>query len=275
MKNIAVVTTFNDKGYQLYGKKMIQGFIDHWPKNATLYVYVEESVPTERADNVVYVDFNSAVPELMLFKDRHLDNPRAHGKEHLHDKFGKPLFTKKNKPKGIGFIWDAVRFSHKIYAITHAGLTCKEDLLFWLDADVRTFATIPPFFLEKILRDPIYTCYLGRVHKFTECGFVGYNLKHPMNAEFMKAMKHQYDSDKIFRMDGWTDCHVFDSVRERFEAQGMTNNNISRDLNIKEGHPFINSDLGQYMDHLKGDRKQTGKSHSHDLLVKRQEAYWK
>jgi hypothetical protein len=40
-------------------------------------------------------------------------------------------------------------------------------------------------------------------------------------------------------------------------------------------HPFINSDLGRYMDHLKGKRKSSGKSRSSDLKTARPEAYWR
>jgi hypothetical protein len=41
-----------------------------------------------------------------------------------------------------------------------------------------------------------------------------------------------------------------------------------------EGHPLINSEWGAYLDHLKGNRKNTGRSLPKDLKVKRQEAYW-
>jgi hypothetical protein len=42
-----------------------------------------------------------------------------------------------------------------------------------------------------------------------------------------------------------------------------------------EGHPLINSEWGAYLDHLKGDRKTTGRSKLSDLKVKRTEAYWR
>jgi hypothetical protein len=41
-----------------------------------------------------------------------------------------------------------------------------------------------------------------------------------------------------------------------------------------EGHPFINTDLGKYLDHLKGKRKEHGKSLALDLKIKREESYW-
>jgi hypothetical protein len=40
------------------------------------------------------------------------------------------------------------------------------------------------------------------------------------------------------------------------------------------GHPLINTKLGQWIDHMKGDRKTLGKSKSSDIMVKRKEGYW-
>jgi hypothetical protein len=41
------------------------------------------------------------------------------------------------------------------------------------------------------------------------------------------------------------------------------------------GHPLINTELGKYMDHMKGDRKSEGKSKKSDIMVNRTESYWK
>ena len=38
---------------------------------------------------------------------------------------------------------------------------------------------------------------------------------------------------------------------------------------------FVNSVLGRYMDHLKGDRKEVGASYADDLTSERREAYWR
>ena len=44
----------------------------------------------------------------------------------------------------------------------------------------------------------------------------------------------------------------------------------------KARHPFINSELGQYMDHMKGyDRKAQMSSKKRDLTTKQTHPYWK
>ena len=44
----------------------------------------------------------------------------------------------------------------------------------------------------------------------------------------------------------------------------------------KARHPFINSELGQYMDHMKGyERKAQMSSRKRDLTTKQTHSYWK
>jgi hypothetical protein len=83
-----------------------------------------------------------------------------------------------------------------------------------------------------------------------------------------------YTKDKIFSLKRWTDCHAFDTMvaehRKRASLQFY---------NINEGvpdsmHPFFNGPLGRYMDHLKGGRKEEGRSSDKDLVVTRTEEYW-
>lgn len=268
MRSFALVTTFNANGYHLYGKTMIQTFLKHWPKEVRLHVYAEGIQVEESGPNLIVCDLHSSCPDLVAFKQRHDTNLKAHGKANLG-------ITPKGKPIGLGFRWDAVRFAHKVYSICHAGQTVESDVLIWIDADTRTFADIDINFLESFIPESSYTCYLGRKGKYTECGFVTYNRRHPLHLEFLNLFKNFYDSDRIFELPEWHDSYVWDFVRKHFENQGMTNTNITENLNIKEGHPFINSPLGQFMDHLKGERKIVGKSLPSDLVVVRTEDYWR
>jgi len=55
--SITVITTFNSKGYEQYGKRMVEGFAQHWPKEIPLKVYYED-LPEDRTqqENIVWVD---------------------------------------------------------------------------------------------------------------------------------------------------------------------------------------------------------------------------
>ena len=77
-------------------------------------------------------------------------------------------------------------------------------------------------------------------------------------------------------MSEWNDCWVFDVTRQEVQAQHphWRQLNWSAGLVRGEGHPLINTAWGGYLDHLKGRRKDTGKSADKDLLRPRSESYW-
>ena len=172
---------------------------------------------------------------------------------------------------------DAVRFAHKVFALTHCALEIEGDVLFWLDADTVTFADVPMALLDQVLPENVYTSFLGRPHTYPECGFVGYSLTHPHHREFMEFWRQLYLDDSLFELPEWHDSFVYDMVRKTFEDKlsDFKSYNIAEN-DTPSDHPFINSVLGGYMDHLKGDdRKQMGKSPEDDLMIKRDEEYWR
>ena len=68
---IAVITTFPEKNYKVYGERMIDSFVAHWPSNIILHVYYEGSCPPDKGDRVKYVDLHQASPDLVAFKQKH------------------------------------------------------------------------------------------------------------------------------------------------------------------------------------------------------------
>jgi len=118
--------------------------------------------------------------------------------------------------------------------------------------------------------------YLGREKKFTECGLYGMNLGDPVTRLWLQEFQLAYDSGRLMTMSEWNDCWVFDITRQEVQAQHphWRQLNWSAGLVRGEGHPLINTAWGGYLDHLKGRRKDTGKSADKDLLRPRLESYW-
>ena len=268
-RSFAVVTTFNEDGHERYARHMIDSFVRHWPAGVTLYCFLESFRLADVAPNVRFLGLEESCPSLVAFKERHRDDPRAHGAERRSIEPGPG-----GKPIGIGFRWNAVRYAHKVYAVTHAGRTLSEDVMFWMDADTLTFEHVPYSFLEGLLPDGDYLCYLGRPH-FSECGFVGYNLRDPQNQAFMTRFQEFYDRDLVFSEAEWHDSFIFDVVRREFEQRGLIRSRNLTPANLTNDHAFINSELGNYMDHLKGkQRKRTGRSDAEQLEVAKSHPYW-
>lgn len=267
---IAVVSTFHKAGYDQYAKRMIKTFLENWPKDVTLYVYPEDHEVEERAENLVIRDLHSSCPDLVAFKERWKNDPKAVGKVPL----GPP--DRKGKQPGIGFRWDAIRFSHKIYAVCHAAANCDADVLYWMDADMVCHTPVPSHFFTQMAGPAVGLGFLGRPKKFTECGLYSMNLKDPATQEFLVEFKKAYDTGRLFTFQEWNDCWVFDEVRKEVKQRNpqWIWNDWCNGLITGEGHPLINSKWGAYLDHLKGRRKETGRSSKADLVKARPEKYW-
>lgn len=265
---ISVCTTFHQAGYEKYGKKMIQSFLTNWPADITLYVYAEDCVVEETAPNLVVLNLHEVSPELVKFKEKWRGVPKANG-----DVSADPIRSKR-KDSGKGFKWDAVRFSHKVYSIFHCAKICKTDILFWMDADMICHSPIDHRTVGKFCSLDIELGYLGREGKFSECGLYSMNINEPIVRKFLDEFQRMYDvaEQGIFELDEWHDSFVFDVVRKKFP---LKERNWSKGIITGEGHPLINSAWGAYLDHLKGDRKDLGRSKPKDLKVQRTEAYWK
>jgi hypothetical protein len=261
-----VITTFNEAGYKQYGQRMIQTFLQNWPQKVTLVVYAEDCEVIESAINLVVYDIGIA-DELTTFKTTWAGVSRANG-----DVSNDPVRNKR-KDSGKGFKWDAVRFAHKVYSIFHCARSISTDWLIWMDADTVCHSAITLADLDRLCPPDRDLCFLGRKYKYTECGLYAMNLGQQAVKTFLQMFQRYYDDAEhgIFTLDEWHDSFVFDAVRKQFNLNEL---DWSSHLITGEGHPLINCEWGAYLDHLKGARKDQGRSKRADLKVPRTEAYW-
>lgn len=263
--NYTVITTFNEAGYKQYACRMIDTFIANWPKEVRLHVYTENCLVEQRAENLSIFDLADESPSLMDFKARWKDVPKANG-----DVTADPVRSRR-KDSGKGFKWDAVRFSHKVYSIFHAAKHINTEWLIWMDADMVCHSPITKSTLDSLCPENYDLCFLGRQGKYSECGLYAIQVPTKNSQRFLKTFKSYYDQDQIFNLEEWHDSFVFDEIRR---VQPVRELDWSQGIIKGEGHPIINSAWGSYLDHLKGDRKFTGKSRARDLKIRRTESYW-
>ena len=271
-RKISVVTTFHQSGYDRYGSRMIDTFLKNWPSSIDLQVYAEQCQVSQTADNLKVIDYESHVPALTLFKQKWNNDPRANGQ------LAQGPADRKGKQPGIGFKWDAVRFSHKIYAVCDAAKRQQYDVIIWMDADTVCHSPIVMGDIDRLVPDSADIAFLGRKNKYTECGLYALNLQSTATRKFVDLFQDVYDyaESGIFTMAEWHDSWVFDQVRHDIAKSYPHWRQLdwSAGLITGEGHPLINSEWGAYLDHLKGDRKDAGRSLAKDLKVQRTEAYW-
>ena len=278
MSNITVVTTFHKPGLDKYGQRFLDSFAQKVDSQIKLLVYAENCKPIVQSNNIVVLDAVESLPKLNKFKQRWKDVPKANGIPPADIKARRPRDWHKE------FKWHAIRFANKVYAVFNA---CERstDWVVWMDADTFVHNEWSYKQFKKLLPDDKWLTYVGRgkgSQTWPECGFYGMNLKHPMCVKFLKEFERFYeDADNgIFELEEWHDSYVFGHILNQLRKIDNNVLDYSADMYLKEaktgggGHPLINTVLGTWIDHMKGDRKNTGKSLTKDIMVKRTESYW-
>ena len=275
MKSLTIVTTWGTKYWPTPVQAGLESTVKNWPGHAKILLYPDDMSQQLKLPRTEYYDLCKEQPVLKEFIERNKNNSRL----------------TKWQPQQYKFEYDAIRFSYKVFACIDAYQKTKPDMLWFLDADLVTFEKIPMSWLEHIIPDSAFTSYLGRPKKgFSETGYYAFNTNHKYANEFFKRWEQYYAEDLFFNIQkgflnhfpiaGYTDSFTFDAVRLEMEQAGKIKN---EDLNDgrwartrKARHPFINSELGQYMDHMKGyERKAQMSSRKRDLTTKQTHSYWK
>ena len=280
MQEITVVTTFHKPGLDLYGQRFLDSFAENVDKRIKLLVYAEDCSPVVNdTDQIIILDAKQVLPKLTAFKERWGNVPKANGIPPDDIKARRPRDWNKK------FKWDAVRFANKTYAVYDA---CERsnDWCVWMDADTYVHSDWTYEQFIKLLPDTSWITYVGRgkgSQTWPECGFYGLNLNDSVCKSFLDEFERVYEDAEhgIFKMEEWHDSYVFGQIVNQMKQIHPNVLDYSAEMYLKEaktgggGHPLINTVLGKWIDHMKGDRKNVGKSKSTDIMVKRKESYWK
>jgi len=288
---IKVLTSYKPGTWNDYAKRAVDSVLEHWPADTDVAVY-HEAQAQDIFDHprVQWLDAHEVQPALLDFKNKHKDDPIANGEiEEIPNGVRRPG----PMPTKGSFQWNAVRFANKVFCVTHAVKSSPGyDYIIWLDADTYSFRPMPKDFLEQLLPGDTMLTYLGRQNpdlkdggKDPECGFVGYNLNHPEIQNYNNEWENMYVTDDVFKLTlGWTDCSTLWHLSKLYQKEkNVKVNDIGYMKRVKGHHVFINSELGLYMDHFKGNRKISKKSAKNDFRPQQAEAtknlseldYWK
>lgn len=225
----SVVTTFSQRGYEVYGRRMIKSFARHWPEDVPLHVYFEGERPSDASERAVWHSLDDDVDRARFMREHRDDDPKDYRKR-------------------------PVQYSHKVWAVT----ACPRDAdnLIWLDADCETFADVTHDMLKGVCADPGQVgSFLGRpYHRHSETGFWSVRFNN-CGDDFLDELRRVYTSGDLFNLSELHDCMAFDFVRRRFERAGHRFKNLcpdARGLGV-----FEQSRLKDFIRHNKGpDAKQ-------------------
>jgi len=252
-RDIVVFTSMNENGWEVYGRRFLESFLLNWPAEVRLRIYAEGFTPDVENPRVEIVDFDRVVGTKILSLSKL--------KERVFQRAGIVAIP--------GYRHEVIKFSKKALVIAHEVRTASNNYSIWLDSDVISIRKISISNLVEICdvrNDDVFCSYLRRYGTHTESGFLGFNTRHPLAADFFDRYEQIYLSGGVFHLEGWTDCHVFDAVKALMVSFGFASS-FKEISALTCSHPFVNSPLGFFMDHLKGDRKSESSSRGSDYLI--------
>lgn len=264
MTRHAVVTGCPEAWWERFGLRFVESFIKHWPANVELHVCRDTDGRGPDDGRVQYHNRLKYSEGLRDFQARHALNRQAAGLEQRKGRHWKP----KALAEGYNWRYDALRFSNKVFSIEMVAGLVPRGRIYWLDADVVTFAAVDPAMLDRLLPEAFALSCLDRGQYHSECGFVGYNLDHPETVPFIEAFANLYAFDGVFDLAEWHDSWVFDWLRRARNVPAHCIPHYSRH------QPFVNSELGACMDHMKGGGKDVGRTKPQLMVAGHTHPYW-
>lgn len=235
-----ILTSFNESYWNEVAKETCLDLDKNWIKGSSILFYHELSnsvlsaSAAEFSNRVKWVDLYKETP-IQEFVTKWKFHPKANGEIK-------------------GFRNNAVKFVHKTFAIWHAAKQQKTGWLIWLDCDAIVRKQIDKEFEKRVFKDNIVVSYVGRPGKYSECGFLAFNLDNPKTHEFLNQWEELYVSGKFVELKETHDSWTFDYIRLEWDTPELfydLNRNTKTNKN-----PFNNSDIGPYFLHAKGDGKK-------------------
>lgn len=234
-----VVTSFSPAGAALYGRRMVQTYLEHWPIVRTpLVVYldapVKPSLPVEER-------WTRDLAEWVACMKRWRHDPVYHGVSTPERPLSKPY----------KYQWDVARFAVKPFVWRDAARRLGHGILTWFDGDTVTLRNVPPGFTAELLGDAD-VAFLGRGGMHPETGYVGFRV--PEALPLLEWCCQAYITDQVLDIPhGWTDCHVLRAglAAVAVKARDLTSHRYNGHSNIWPVSP-----LAPYMTHLKGKQKR-------------------
>lgn len=225
-----VVTTCNKEGFDKYGHRLLETW-KNWPNDSELFFYAEGFDVPETGGV-----FQKPLPsDLVTFKERYAHYEPA------------------------SYLFDVARFSNKVFAAIDALFDYK-GIGVWLDADCVTFEKIPATLIRDSLPKGDYMAMFKRAGMYTETGFWIMDCSHPQHQEFLMSWKDWYISHSFKTLSNWTDCETLDATVRKFEREKLIKTHSLSGEHEKNMHPMALSEIGKWIDHLKGNRKALGAS---------------
>jgi hypothetical protein len=217
-----VVTTIHAAGWAAYGEAMVDSVIARWPAEALPVILYAEGFDPEPRPGLEVRPCRSGSTISRPGSARHAANTG-------------------HRPGGYDYRFDAVKFAHKVAALTDAALGLTDETLIWLDADTFTHADVDAAWLDGLFPGSGYLAWLDRNHTHPECGFVMFRCGHPYHRRFMERFRDLYINGEVFSLRETHDSYVL----QHLVLAKVANAKIEAPVSLsgwarRTAHPFCN-----------------------------------
>ena len=277
----AIITSMSCEYFKKYGINMLSTLQEHSEDRYTpIFIFTEEYNSLgklfetrfdPKSENINLVCLESISPGFNAFRSISKKSKVLQGfignnkysKTHNIDLWCRPLFA----------MLDGFMLLESYFKFVH-----------WLDADVIAFDKYLPI-LDRTVPENCLISSLPRDSQMSldfniETGYVGFNCSNKSTKEFVNYTLDYTNSFKFLELNDWTDCTIMANSLKYFANMHNTSvgdwlYDLAYYIPQEINHRFVYSHLlGACFDHLKGDRKESGKSHIlyKDLIVSNN--YW-
>jgi len=225
-KKFHIVTSFNKKGFEKYGKNFIESFDSD---DVHVYIGSEDDIkqfPTKK--NLSYFSISNQLARNLWGQ--------------LVSKLPENLIK--------SYQFQAHKFCYKVIALNHHKDLPDADYRVWIDADVIFKKKINADDLLKICEGNDLT-YLGRKYYwYSECGFLIFKLN-DFGRLFLYRWLWFFQTGRLAILPEWHDSYIFDHVLKEFNNPKIKN--LSESFDVRD--VWEKTILAEYMIHLKGSLK--------------------
>lgn len=245
MKKYVAVTSMNKEGYDLYGRRMLESVARYWSDKIDFYIWYhdwdmlsEPDLPgREGKDSMMFRNLNK-VGDLLIFRERMAGHQPGNWR------------------------MDAVKFCHKVYALTETARHLVSDptddtdyQLLWLDADTLTTSAVDPAWFDDILQDTDISLLERPAADYAETSFMRFNLspRSPAAFEVLEDVRAAYDTLEVRGYREWHDGFIFQRVINLHKNHMLDVVNLSPEAKTLDA--FHTSRLAERIQHFKGAKK--------------------
>jgi len=224
---IEVITSFDQKYYDLIGHECVATWLQYWPKDISLTCYVEG-----------------------------MRLPQQHRVQQIgFDQLGDMYWTFQS----AGFKSRVHTFAKKAFSVIHAMHHSQADRVMWLDADVLTTQSINRNLLHSIMPDDVVSTHLGVTYIDNKRGYTGSWLVPETGVFVLNRLHKKFNTfrdeyTRRYRMKDFSglrrsyDNDVYGAAITAFDIPAL---DLCRDLKKPYKTPLKHTVLGEYLHHYK------------------------